>query len=111
MQVLNCTRDRILNIANLEFDFEMSDFFKIESWKAENSDLKFRIWKLELEFQLAGTVPEHTNKHGASTVLGRGERFSGLSSDFPYLIPCMLAGTVLRTHKAKLVGLNASVEL
>ena len=54
-----------------------------------------------------GTVLEHTLEHGARVRLAR---FSARRSDFPYLSHCMLANRVLRTHKAKLVGMNAGVE-
>ena len=36
-------------------------------------------------------------------------RFSARRCDFPYLSHCMLADGVLRTHQAKLVGINADV--
>ena len=50
-------------------------------------------------------VLEHTLEHGACP-LGA---VSARRSDFPYLFHCMLADRVLRTLKAKLVGINAGV--
>ena len=43
------------------------------------------------------------------TVLAPVARFSARRCDFPYLSHCMLADRVLRTHQAKLVGINAGV--
>ena len=51
------------------------------------------------------TVLEHTLEHGACTP---GALF-GPEMRFPYLSHCMLADGVLRTHRAKLVGINAGV--
>ena len=50
-------------------------------------------------------VLKHTLGHGACPLA----LFSARRSDFPYLSHCMLADRVLRTHKAKLVGINAGV--
>ena len=64
------------------------------------------------------TALEHTTEHGAwvpclstrlSTVPAHLARFSARRCDFPYLSHCMLADRVLRTHQAKLVGINADV--
>ena len=53
---------------------------------------------------------EHTLGHGASWYSPVPlAHISARRCDFPYLSHCMLADRVLRTHQAKLVGINAGV--
>ena len=61
------------------------------------------------KFNFSQWAPRPSTRLG--TVLGPLARFSARRSDFPYPSHCMLADRVLRTHKAKLVGTNAGVEL
>ena len=117
-----CSRDWNLNIAILKFGFETSDFenwkFKLENWKLKTLELKTGNWILVGEHCAwaphLSTAPEHRAwaprpSTRLSTVLGPLALFSARRSDFPYLSHCMLADGVLRTHKAKLVGINAGV--
>ena len=60
-----------------------------------------------LKFNFSQWAPRPGTRLG--TVLGHLARFSARRSDFPYLSHCMLADRVLRTHQAKLVGINAGV--
>ena len=74
---------------------------KLENWKLKIPKLK--TWNLIL-------VSEHRAwAHAQARCLGPVAHISARRSDFPYLFHCMLADRVLRTHKAKLVGINAGV--